>query len=600
MDILENQLVKEVIAKFAEPLMNRLAQFSKDEWEKFKIDFDIVFTKYLSKSYDKYCKIKTILYKTEPQYIYDFFVTPTLKKELHELVTTEDVNNILDISNFVIIQGTGGIGKSTLLKHLLINELEKKDLIPIFIELKDINSTEKDYTILDIILDKLNNLGSTINAEYIEYALESGCFLFLLDGYDEILTSKKEIFFKKFEAFCDKYSENYYIISSRPNSEFVEFQRFTVLTSMPLSKEQAIEMITKIKYEESIKEKFITELDQDLYARHTSFASNPLLLNIMLLTFENYADIPEKLHLFYSNAFETLYLKHDATKAGYKREMLSTLTYDSFRKIFAYFCFVTYTRGLLEFTHEELRELIEQIKTPQIPFETDNYIYDLANSLCVIYKDGLKYRFSHRSFQEYFTAVFLKELSDENLQKYGIQMIKYDTLRATHDNVFTMLHDMTEERFEKNILLPILTEIEENAGDDCYTYYLKDVVEHFLYRRDEEDQIGLWLQQTATKNSIPNFIYKFDTYYYSKGNRMKGKPTDNELYDYLINKCNYEDETELDYNNIVKDKTIEELFKDTWIGRRILHMCGLKEQLLEKQRTNNNLLDNIINFKDIL
>ncbi len=189
MDILENQIVKEVIAKFAEPLMKQLIKISKDEWEKFKIDFDIVFTKYLTKSYDKYCKIKTILYKTEPQYIYDFFESPILLKKPKILVNTENINTILDISNFIIIQGTGGIGKSTLLKHLFINELENKDLIPVFIELKDINLIENDYTILDIIFNKLTNLGSSLKKEYIEYALNSGCFLFLLDGYDEIVSS---------------------------------------------------------------------------------------------------------------------------------------------------------------------------------------------------------------------------------------------------------------------------------------------------------------------------------------------------------------------------------------------------------------------------
>lgn len=149
MDIIENQIVKEVIAKFAEPLMKQLKKISKDEWEKFKIDFDIVFTKYLTKSYDKYSKIKTILYKTEPQYIYDFFEFPILLKKPEILVNTENVNTILDISNFIIIQGTGGIGKSTLLKHLFINELENKDLIPVFIELKDISLIENDYTILE-------------------------------------------------------------------------------------------------------------------------------------------------------------------------------------------------------------------------------------------------------------------------------------------------------------------------------------------------------------------------------------------------------------------------------------------------------------------
>lgn len=64
-----SELTKNVITKYSESLLKQLIKFNKDEFEKLKIDFDIVFTKYLEKSYDKYSKIKTILYKTEPQYI---------------------------------------------------------------------------------------------------------------------------------------------------------------------------------------------------------------------------------------------------------------------------------------------------------------------------------------------------------------------------------------------------------------------------------------------------------------------------------------------------------------------------------------------------
>ena len=55
-----------------------------------------------------------------------------------------------DVTDFIIIQGTGGIGKSTLMKHLFINELEQKSLIPVFLELKDINDLENNYEINDI------------------------------------------------------------------------------------------------------------------------------------------------------------------------------------------------------------------------------------------------------------------------------------------------------------------------------------------------------------------------------------------------------------------------------------------------------------------
>ena len=55
-----------------------------------------------------------------------------------------------DVTDFIIIQGTGGIGQSPLMKHLFINELEQKSLIPVFLELKDINDLEKNYEINDI------------------------------------------------------------------------------------------------------------------------------------------------------------------------------------------------------------------------------------------------------------------------------------------------------------------------------------------------------------------------------------------------------------------------------------------------------------------
>lgn len=607
MDILENQIVKEVITKFADPLMKQLVKISKDEWEKFKIDFEIVFTKYLTKSYDKYCKIKTILYKTEPQYIYDFFESPILLKKTKDCINTESVNTILDISNFIIIQGTGGIGKSTLLKHLFINELENKDLIPVFIELKDINLIENDYAILDIIFDKLTNLGSSLKKEYIEYALNSGCFLFLLDGYDEIVSSKKDSFFRKLDEFCDKYTENYFIISSRPYSEFVEFQRFTVLKALPLSKEQAVSLITRINYESGIKERFITELETNLYESHTSFASNPLLLNIMLLTFDNYANIPEKLHLFYSNAFETLYSKHDATKAGYKREMLSTLSYDSFKKVFAYFCFMTYIKGFTEFTHEELQETLKRIKIPRIEFDIDNYIFDLANSLCLIYKEGFSYTFAHRSFQEYFTAVFLKELSDINLQKYGIQMIKHEPERAGQDNVFEMLYDMIEERFEKNILLPILSDYDDSipADEDKYWFYFKEFVHGIMFNRDENGELRLWLRRKRNKdfdNSLMAFIHVFAEKYVirSQEKKERNQAYSEKLLKYLIENNNYKLNYAIHMINIINDVNVRELISKTWIGDLVQCMTNLKQHLTQKLEENEDALDNMIEFEDTI
>ena len=173
------------------------------------------------------------------------------------------------------------------MKHLFLSELELKDYIPIFIELKDFNE-EGHLELEKLLLKKLNQFHNTFQEEYLDYALQSGCFLFLLDGYDELYSENQKEFFKKLNDFCDKYPENHY-----SESEFIEFQRFTVIKAVPFNKEQAISLITKIEYpDEELKNKFIRDLESGLYDRHESFASNPLLLNIMLAIHSPKAKVP--------------------------------------------------------------------------------------------------------------------------------------------------------------------------------------------------------------------------------------------------------------------------------------------------------------------
>lgn len=577
--------VKAILEKYAEPMVSKIADFTKSEWEKFKIDSDIAFLLYLENAYSKYSKIKTILYRTEPKYIYDFFEYPNIIKEKKHRIDSSDVNNLLSISHFLIVQGTGGIGKSTFMKHLFINELEKKDYIPIFIELKDLNDLEKDYEIGDLVLDKLNTLGSNIDKKYLEYAFKSGCFLFLLDGYDEIISSKKNIFLKKITDFCDKYSENHFILSSRPYSEFIEFQRFTVLKLLLFSKQQALSLISKIDYDEAIKSRFHKALEESLYNKHKSFASNPLLLNIMLLTFDNYAEIPEKLHLFYANAFDTLYSKHDATKGGYKRELKSKLSFDSFKKVFSNFCFITYYQGKVEFTYDELTLFLKKSKMKSIEFDIEAYIDDLINSICVIFNEGLTYSFTHRSFQEYFTAVFLKELSDNNFRKMSMELLDKDVHRATNDNVFGMLYDMCSERVEQNVFIPLLEKIEADCTLNKYDFYYKKIDPVFMFDVFEDYENIQLVQLTLTGDEQVQFIQKF-IYEYRLNFEPDGLNENDDLLKYLTENMNYKLGQNIRAVDYIDDSEFYTLFRNTWIGKTINTIANMRTILNEKKQEN--------------
>ena len=401
----------------------------------------------------------------------------------------------------------------------------------------------------------------------------------------KVLTDKKNAFLKKLDAFCDRYAINHFILTSRPCSDFIELQRFTVLQTCPLSKKQAVSLIKKAEFDKEVKDRFAKELEEKLYEEHDSFASNPLLLNIMLLTYDNYAEIPEKLHLFYAQAFETLYSKHDATKVGYRRELRCKLPYDEFKKAFAYFCYITYRQGELEFTRDELLDALKKITVVQ--FDPELFIYDLVNAVCVLYKDGFSYRFSHRSFQEYFTAVFLKELSDENMKKIGIQMVEKDPVQSWADEVFLMLNDMAEEKFERNILLPLIEKFEiEHDGENMFDLYLTSMLNGIVFKDFyDQPQILAMVCPGGEDFALTGFIDDFllvnsnGTNAFTKGYRTY----DLKLMNFIIqNRKNYNCEEDIPIDEIINDAELYALLKKTWIGRRINELVSARESLTKK------------------
>lgn len=586
---LASKFMNAIFDEYLSPLISKIANKLKITYNEAKINLEIPFQDYLTNSYEKYSKIKTIIYGIEPKRLYDFFEIPFLKKG-SDIIKPTTTRVLTGISKFLIIEGSGGIGKSTLMKHLFLSELELKDYIPIFIELKDFNE-EGHLDLEKLLLKKLNQFHNTFQEEYLDYALQSGCFLFLLDGYDELYSENQKEFFKKLNDFCDKYPENHYILSSRPysKSEFIEFQRFTVLKAVPFTKEQAISLITKIEYpDEELKNKFIRDLESGLYDRHESFASNPLLLNIMLSTYNDYAEIPQKLHLFYYQAFDTMLSKHDATKS-YRRKMLSDLSSDTFKECFAIFCFLTYQKAKTEFTFPEIDEIFKKFP-PRIKnvLNIDNFIHDLENCLCVLYKEGSRYKFSHRSFQEYFVAYFLNIQTDCKMRDYSFHLIELGKFRNSADSVFPMLEDMSTQRFNNNILIPLLDKFEESKSDeeDLFEYYILNFPVKIIVSftsRNTPFNLGF----LNTQGNLENFIHYFsnNTIDYTSYRIIDDIP--------LISFCkdNHLIEQPIEPEDLIENKELFDLFKKSWLGKEILSLSHYRQKLIEDLKEDEIVLE---------
>ena len=343
-------------------------------------------SEYLSHISDKYSKIKTFIYQSEPQPFYDFYVC-------NDLIHTDRIYDATPdkINQYSIIDASAGMGKSMMMRHFL---LSSKTKIPFFILLKDYNGGG----LFDYIFDGINHF----TREQFDALAKKGKCLFLLDGLDEL--KHQDEFENALDKFIDLYPRNQYIISSRPFKDFIAFNRFSVFHLAPFSDEQSLELIRKLRFrpdEPAIKQKFIKELEANLFKTHPDFTSNPLLLTIMLMTFEHFAEIPSKMHIFYGEAYDVLSQRHDANKSAFKRILKTGLAKDIFKEHFARFCAHSYVNDKYEMTKEEAKEYINGINA-------SDFLYDLCANMCLLYFEGGKYRFTHRSFQEYFAALFFQ------------------------------------------------------------------------------------------------------------------------------------------------------------------------------------------------
>ena len=470
-------------------------------WEKIKsyfkdldasadIEYRTAYEDYLKNTKDRYGKIKTIIYRRERKDLYSFYESTGISYA-GQTLSSSDINNLLEIDSKILVTGTGGIGKSILFKHLFLNSMEVTNFIPVFIELRSLNTLEnKELNISNLIFKTLVSNGFRLERKYFDDSLEQGAYIIFLDGFDEIHHDKKSSITKEIKEFCEMYASNQVFVSSRPSTEFIGWSDFSEFESLPLTKEQALSLINKIDFDETAKSIFSKELEKKLYEKYKSFASNPLLLTIMLLTFQKHASIPERLNDFYEEAFVTLFNVHDATKDSFVRDIRSGLSCEDFKLVFSYICFKSYFKGEYEFSETRLHELINSAKEKfkdKFSFNVDDFQEDLVHSVCMLVKEGLEYRFSHRSFQEYFSAWYTCKLPDTTQEKLLDGWLRESSTIQT-DSYFYMLFDLQSEKVNSIILKPVMQNIISLYEKEGMLSFLKTLFNTFSIENQEENE----------------------------------------------------------------------------------------------------------------
>lgn len=404
---------------------------------------------------------------------YDYFICNDIcEKPLFQYFSKEYINdnkitnfNIADLidinenncilSKDIILEGVAGIGKTTLFKHICLNIIKKsKKIIPIYLELKYFTFSHKNF--LDFIYHSFSTV-TLIDKDIFQEIIKNNQIILLLDGFDE-LPINTDNFITMLKNFKQKFKIPI-IISSRPNDKIFRLSNFTKYEVLPLNKEQIIEIVKKTYCNQKILENsFINNLNENYLVLFYDIVSNPMLLKMFLNLYSQNKDIPKEKHLIYEYMFRHLV---------YKRNMTDN-EINTIKIVLCEFCFLTLFEKIQSFSKDTFLIYMNKITNNNdhslIIFEK------LINECGLLYENNNNYYFIHKTFQEYFAALYIasKEFNSQTLK--NIFNSQNDIIYSLE--LITFIYELNKPKLEHHVIYPFLKSIFNSEDkDEEFTYY---------------------------------------------------------------------------------------------------------------------------------
>ena len=475
-DLDPNKVIAEFLSQNIGRYERHFASFLSKAVTEAKLLLKGKYTTYLKRITDKHLTVRTFFHKDSPIKLYQVYEPLDVMIAVNSFSTKDrQVANAVNLEKykFAVIVGSGGSGKTTIMRHLLLDAMQYTSRIPVLFELRDLGET------LDLepaLLKSMHDLGLDHGDEYLHKWISKGDFIFLLDGFDEITPQRQAEIALQINSFQSKYSENLIVVSSRPDHVLSVWQAATTLHVSPLTLPKAVSLIDKIPYDRDITASFSQALAESLFKQHESFLSNPLLLTIMLLTYGENADIPKQVTAFYNQAFEALFQKHDATKGVFKRTHKTKLNMQEYRKAFAAFSIYLYSHSKIHFTRFEALDAAAKAKElSDLDFDEDNFLDDGLQAVCLLVEDGQTVTFTHRSLQEYFAAVFVDAFMGREKTR---EIFDRFSKRISRDNFFSHLLEINPRLVDLEFTVPFISQFKIMLN--CQESFTKKHLQRFL------------------------------------------------------------------------------------------------------------------------
>ena len=253
----------------------------------------------------------------------------------------------------LMLLGKPGAGKTTLLKYTALKCSQGdifSDLVPIFVTLRQYASSE--LRILDYICQdfRVYNIG---DEPTVKQLLQHGRAILFLDGLDEVREDDLYRVLEDLRSFSEQYYNNRFVITSRLGAQEYVFEKFTeveVANFQPLQ----ISSFAQRWFSGNSRhiEMFLRKVEDNRPIQE--LATNPLLLTLLCLVFDEYGDFPINRSELYREGLDVLLKKWDAKRNIERHQIYKNLSMQRKEDLLAQVACKTFYQGAYFFRQVDL------------------------------------------------------------------------------------------------------------------------------------------------------------------------------------------------------------------------------------------------------
>lgn len=476
------------------------------------------FIPYIARGYTQLDKSTSQLFRNRNYLVSKLYEPLTLSSHSseHSLIVNEYPSALFKSHSKIIINDDAGMGKSTLLKMLYRYAVESSEIIPFYIDIKSLIKKDKVQTIQEYIISTNPDFSDDISIKFLNDEFIKKSYLFLLDGADEVSDDMKSEVFDKIRTFTENAKHCKFVVATRNEDKILSaFNDFISFKIEPLEIEQAYSLLRKYQFGSSKADLLIEEIEKKENHAVKEFLANPLLTSLLYTAYEHSKTIPLKKSSFFSQIYRSLYENHDATKIGYlTRAKMSGLDIDDFSTILSFLAFLGRKAEKLEYEEDELIADLKLIKDthPTIDFDVRGFLIDIVTRVPLFRKEGLSYRWQHKSIQEFFFLNYLLNIEDKTEKYNAVRSLSTSKNAQKYKLVLDILYDKNQIIFH-DVLTRDLTKILVNNCEPIGLNPRSDTISVFYKHFD--GFANVLVPETALKKALrpeskPSLVIDFE------------------------------------------------------------------------------------------